>query len=280
MVEVSDENCIDSPFLLIPKGERKLKATVCELPNNWTETDMYWNKLNAHLELNQSDLLLLPEMPFYQWITRDQPADPARWQKAVDAHDRWIEKLGQLPVQTTLSSRPVIENHTHLNQGFVYTKESGYQAVHNKYYLPDEPGYYEASWYSRGDKTFEVIDINGVTFGFLICTELWFTVQAREYLKQGIDILVCPRATPQSRVDIWVTGGKAAAIVSGAFCLSSNFNGPNTEKENFGGTGWIIEPDRGDVLGLTSQEELFLTMEIDLNDARKAKALYPRYVAD
>ena len=142
-----------------------MKVTVCELPGNWTESDIYWNRLIHHLEEKTSDLLVLPEMPFFEWITKSGRVDPDLWKQAVKAHD--------------------------------------------KYYLP-----------------------------------------------------------------------KAAAIVSGAFCLSSNYNGPNTGKEDFGGTGWIIEPERGDVLGTTSLARNFLTLDIDMLDAENAKKSYPRYVKE
>ena len=255
-----------------------MRVMVCELPNSWTESDIYWNRLIHHLETETTDLLLLPEMPFFEWITKSDAVDPSLWKQAVKAHDEWINRLNELPVAMIIASRPVIENNRHLNRGFIFTREKGYIPVHDKYYLPDEPGYYEASWYERGEEIFDTIRINGLNIGFLICTELWFTAKARQYLKQDIDILVCPRATPKSKVDIWVTGGKAAAIVSGAFCLSSNYNGPNTKEEDFGGTGWIIEPERGDVLGTTSLSREFLTLDIDINDAKNAKTTYPRYI--
>ncbi len=257
-----------------------MNVTVCELPNNWIQTDLYWNRLCVHLAEKKSDLLLLPEMPFFEWITRTDTVNPDLWEKAVNSHDSWIGRLSELPVETIISSRPITENNTRLNQGFIYTQKKGYTPVHNKYYLPDEPGYFEASWYQRGDEDFQIVKVNEISFGFLICTELWFTAKARDYMKQDIDILVCPRATPETKVDIWVTGGKAAAIVSGAFCLSSNYNGANTRDENFGGTGWIIEPDRGNVMGLTEASQEFLTLEIDLTAAKLAKKLYPRYVKD
>ncbi|NOX33152.1 MAG: carbon-nitrogen hydrolase family protein [Deltaproteobacteria bacterium] len=257
-----------------------MKVTVCELPGNWTESDTYWNLLTHHLKEEASDLLVLPEMPFFEWITKSGSIDPDLWKQAVKAHDKWIERLHDLPADTTIASRPVIEDGKRLNQGFIFTRDKGYIPAHDKYYLPDEPGYYEASWYEKGGGQFDVVHINDIRIGFLICTELWFTARARQYLKQNIDILVCPRATPKTKVDIWVTGGKAAAIVSGAFCLSSNYNGPNTSKEDFGGTGWIIEPERGDVLGTTSLAQNFLTLDIDMLDAENAKKNYPRYVKE
>ena len=255
-----------------------MKVTVCELPNTWTRDEQIWQDLISHLETEQPDLLLLPEMPFFEWITRSDTPDPAQWEKAVKAHEDFEHKLDELPVPFVAGSRPVNIDHTFLNQGFIRPRNQALIPCHEKYYLPDEPGYYEASWYSRGNGNFERVSINGVNLGFMICTELWFTHRAREYMAQDVHIILCPRATPESENDIWVPGGRAAAIVGGAFCLSSNYNGPNVPGEDFGGTGWIIEPERGKILGLTSSDNGFVTLDIDPEDARQAKETYPRYV--
>jgi len=257
-----------------------MKVTVCELPDTWARDETLWKKITAHLASENSDLLVLPEMPFYTWITRSDRVDPAVWDKAVSAHDAWIGRLAELPVDMVALSRPVTLDGCRLNQGIIWTRQDGILPCHEKYYLPDEPGYFEARWYQRGNGRFQTIQVNGIRIGFMICTDLWFTDQAREYKNQGVDILICPRATPVSREDIWVPGGQAAAIVAGAWCLSSNFNGPNVPGENFGGAGWIIEPERGAVRGLTDQRQWILTLEIDPEAARAAKQSYPRYVME
>lgn len=71
----------------------------------------------------------------------------------------------------------------------------------------------------------------------------------------------------------WLAGGRAAAVVSGCFCLSSN-----RCEGSMGGMGWLLDPDGG-ILALTSEEEPFITMDIDLTAAEEAKHTYPRYVA-
>jgi N-carbamoylputrescine amidase len=93
-------------------------------------------------------------------------------------------------------------------------------------------------------------------------------------------LLLCPRATPSTSTGTWLAGGRAAANISGAYCLSSNFNGKNTSTIDFGGTGWITEPEEGDVLGKTDENSPFLTLEIDVQAAENAKLTYPRYVKD
>ncbi len=113
--------------------------------------------------------------------------------------------------------------------------------------------------------------------GFEICTELWAFDRARLYGKDSIHLIVTPRATPRTTLDKWLVGGRATAITSGAFSLSSNHVSSATDAVHLGGQGWVIAPD-GEVLGLTSQEQPFVTMELDLSVAEQAKLTYPRYV--
>jgi N-carbamoylputrescine amidase len=61
--------------------------------------------------------------------------------------------------------------------------------------------------------------------------------------------------------------------------LSSNFSPREDDLVAWGGQGWIIDPE-GQVLGTTSSEQPFLTLEIDLGEAQAAKTTYPRYVLD
>jgi len=257
-----------------------MKVTVCELPNCWAESEDTWAEIAETIQTAESDLVLLPEMPFYRWLAGSDQVDPALWQAAVAAHDGWMARLYELSAPIVVGTRPVIDEGGPRNQGFVWQTATGCREAHTKYYLPDEKGFWEATWYDRGDGLFNVIDVNGVKIGFLICTELWFHAHARAYAAQGIHILVCPRATPHTSVDTWLTGGQTAAVVSGAFCLSSNFNGPLIDGMAFGGRGWIIEPEAGRVLGSTTEDNPILTIDIDLTAAEDAKQTYPRYVLD
>ena len=257
-----------------------MKVTVCELRNDSYGLELDWTALVAHVNSEKSDLVLLPEMPFYPWVAGTNKVDPQIWQQAVKAHDQWISRLSELSPAMVAGSRPVTLKGKRHNQGFIWKSGYGYRSSHVKYYLPDEEGFWEATWYERGKPDFTVVQFGRIKVGFLICTELWFFEHAREYGKQDIQLLICPRVTPQSSVNKWIAAGQAAAVVSGAFCLSSNLSGPNIKSIEFGGAGWIIEPEEGNVLGVTSRDQPFLTLEIDLEKAEKAKRTYPRYVSD
>jgi N-carbamoylputrescine amidase len=257
-----------------------MKITVCELPSEQSSLESAWSRLVEHVAQSESDLVLLPEMPFYRWLAQSKEVDPDEWRQAVKTHNEWIARLDELSPATVVSSRPSIDDGTPFNVGFFWESGKGVVDVHAKRYLPDEPGFWEASWYRRGDGDFSIADTSRAKVGFLICTELWFTHHAREYGRQGVHIIVCPRATPTATAPKWIAGGQAAAVISGAFCLSSNFAGTTAEGGDFAGVGWIIEPDEGRVLGLASPEEPLLTVEVDLGEADRAKTTYPRYVEE
>jgi N-carbamoylputrescine amidase len=254
-----------------------MKVTVCELSNDAEALDLDWQALANHVQDRHSEMVVLPEMPFYPWVASKREVDPAIWDEAVAYHDRWLARLPDLSAPMVVGTRPVVRLGRRLNEGFIWTSDSGYRRVHTKVYLPDEEGFWEASWYDAGPKDFTVVEVHGVRLGFLICTEMWFHAHARAYAAQEIDVLCVPRATPLSSVDKWIAGGRTAAVVSGAFCLSSNRRSSDNGIA-WGGAGWIVEPGEGRLLGVTEMSHPFLTLNLDLSLSRAAKQTYPRYI--
>ena len=62
----------------------------------------------------------------------------------------------------------------------------------------------------------------------------------------------------------------------GYLCSGLNHVSSAADAVHFGGLGWIVGPE-GEVLGVTSQERPFVTVEIDPGLAEQAKHTYPRY---
>ena len=131
---------------------------------------------------------------------------------------------------------------------------------------------------SDASHTDEVISVAGARIGMLICTEQWSLGHAQRYGKAGAQLIVTPRVTGIPTADKWLTGGRAAAVVAGAFSLSSNRT-TDEKGGDFGGCGWVIDPD-GEPLVTTSREDPFATVEIKLTLADQAKNTYPRYAID
>jgi N-carbamoylputrescine amidase len=257
----------------------KIRATVCELRNNPEDFAGDWERLADHVRAEHSDLVLLPEMAFAPWFAVTPTFEPQAWFTAVATHDAWMQCLIDLAPAAVIGTRPIDANGARYNQGFVWTRDRGYLPVHEKYYLPDEEGFWEASWYGRGEREFTPFDCGVARVGMQICTELWFMEHGRAYGQAGVHLLAVPRATPRETLDKWLIGGRAAAVVAGAYALSSNPITRPTELANLGGQGWVVGPD-GEVLGLTSPDRPFVTIELELQAAEHAKQTYPRYVPD
>jgi N-carbamoylputrescine amidase len=256
-----------------------MKVTVCQLSNDTKAFARDWEQLAAHVKAEQSDLVLLPEMPFCPWFALSPKYDPKIWENSVKAHQEATSLLEQLSPAIVCGSMPVNSKGKRQNEAFIWDSISGFGYAHTKYYLPNEKGYWEASWYEKGDGNFKPIQAGKAMLGFVICTDLWFFQHSRSYGKNGVHLIACPRATPKTTLEKWLVGGQAATVVSGAFVLSSNKISREGEEADLGGQGWIVGPN-GKVLGLTTQEQPFLTLDLDLTKAEKAKEMYPRYVED
>ncbi|MGN6394506.1 MAG: carbon-nitrogen hydrolase family protein [Mucilaginibacter sp.] len=258
-----------------------MKLTVCELSDNEQDFTGDWADLKTHLDAHQPDLLLLPELPFCQWIASEKAVNYAAKIRSVKKHEQWIGRLNELSARYIVYTRPVVAGAKYYNTAFVYQKGVGHTKLHTKCYFPEEPHFWEATWYdAEEDKPFEPLQLDGFKIGALLCTEMWFTQYARQYGKQGVDLLVCPRATGAGSVSQWVRCGQTLAVISGAYCLSSNKSGIGANNFQWGGNGFIAQPMDGALSGITNAGRKFFTTEIDLGKSREAKLDYPLYVKE
>ncbi len=251
-----------------------MRVTVCELRTSPGALEQDWDGLVAHVGEQRSELVVLPEMGFAPWFAADRPtSDEAAWASSVAAHVAWSERLPDLGA-AVVGTRPVDRPAGRRNEAYVATPAGPVRPLHDKSYLPDEAGFWEASWYGRGDGGHRVVDVGDLRVGVLVCTEMWFLEHGRAYGRAGAHVVATPRVTPAYSLDKWLAGGRACAVVSGAWSLSSN----SAEPEH-GGLGWAIEPE-GVVVATTSRDQPWVTIEVDLAAVDAAKADYPRYVPE
>lgn len=256
-----------------------MRVTVCDFTDNESEFTNNWNAVKAYVLEQGSDLLLLPEMPFCSWVASSIAVNDDVKKRSVQKHEAWLEKFDELEVRYVVYSKPVLQDSKYYNTAFIYEKGKGHREIHTKYYFPEEPHFWEETWYDKPEKEFKVLELDGFKIGVLLCTELWFTDHARAYGKQGADLLLCPRATGAGSADQWVRCGQTVAIISGAYCLSSSKAGAGDHQFEWGGTGFIAAPENGELLGTTADNGFF-TADIDLERARAAKTDYPLYVIE
>lgn len=253
-----------------------MRLTVCELSDDQALLALEWQDLVAHVKAARSDVVLLPEMPFYPWWMSKATVDAEIWNAAVAGHRDWMSRLQELRTPCVLGAFPAVRAGERVNEGFLW-QDDRYVPAHEKHFLPNEAGFWEATWCSRGNGAFSVVNAGAFSVGFLICTELWSIESARGYGEAGAHFVASPRSSLLATRDKWLVAGRAAAIVGGVFSVSSNRRGGGRDGILFGGEGWIIDPD-GKVLGVTSEAEPFLTIDVNLDHAVRAKGTYPRDV--
>lgn len=255
-----------------------MRLTVCQLRDERAGFEADWRELVRYVATERPDVVLLPELPFAPWFGITDAFDAAVWREVMAAHEAWDRRLGELEAGCVVLTRAVERDGRRLNECYAAFRDGRRLRLHDKRYLPQEPGYFEASWYERGDGVFDIHRIAGAAVGIQICSELWVFDETRKYGARGVDLIVTPRATPASTVEKWILAGRVAAISAGAYSASSNHSGRSEAGEfAFGGAGWVIDPD-GAVLALTSEEAPFATVALDFDATKAAKTTYPRYL--
>ncbi len=256
-----------------------LRVTVTQFADEPEFFEADWTRLAAHVRETGSAWVLLPEMVFAPWFAREQRFNGVVWAGALASQASWETRLSELAPAVVVGSRPVEVDDRRRNQAFVAEPGRALRAAHEKYYLPDEADFWEASWYGRGSGDCTPVMAGAACTGLMLCTDLWFLQHARAYGQAGAHLIAIPRATELATVDKWLAAGRVAAVVAGAFCLSSNRVSHSAVKTPMGGQGWVVDPD-GKVLALTTVEKPFVTVAIDLARAVAAKQSYPRYVRE
>jgi len=249
-----------------------MKITVCEFPDEAPRKEAAWIDLVRFLQVSPTDVVVLPEMPFCDWkIFTTKTIDLVIWEAALAVHDAMTARFAELRADIVLASRPVELQRKRFNQAFCWTRDGGYRGAHTKYYLPDEPDGWEATWFAPGDRHFTPLIVGPLTVGFQLCTELLFTEPAREIGRGGAHLIAAPRATSGHRR--WLMAAGMAAVMSGCFVASANRR--SYASEAFAGCSWLVSPE-GELLGETSADTPFVTVEIALEEATRAKHTYPR----
>jgi N-carbamoylputrescine amidase len=254
-----------------------MRVGYVEWPEGLQPSGPEWTRLAEQVVNARLDLLVTNELPFGRWIAADQTFDQVTAENSVAVHEAGLTALAALPVPAVLSSRPVWAGDRLANEAFV-VEHGVSRALHRKRYLPAEPDWFESNWYVPGDKGFQAADVAGVRVGVLLCTDAMFNEHARGYGRQGAALIAIPRATGSS-MEMWHVAGKMAAIVSGAYVISSNRVGSSPAGPAFGGGGFAYRPD-GSLVGVTTLTDPLLVIEVEPDVSARQRGAYPCYVVE
>ncbi len=240
-----------------------------------------WEKLAESVERVKPELLVLGELPFGGWLAASNEFDQAAWDASVEAHERCIAALGELGAPAVVGSRAVNEDGKRVNEAFVWTAEGGVVSCpHTKQHIPQSDGFYEQTWTEQGKKQFETVEVAGLKIGFMICTDIMFPEHAREYGRQGANLIVCPRATPPAASEVFRASMHTAATVSGCYVATSN-RGASLEElmdpaggARFEGRAHVINP-AASLVAQTNPFDPIVVAEIDPELVAWKQTLYP-----
>jgi len=251
-----------------------MRITFCELPDGTIPKDASWARLSERVAAEAPDLMVMNELPFGSWLATTAEVDPARAAASVELHRDGVAALRALEARAVMTSAPILSEGRLVNEASL-VEPDGFRFVHQKHYFPDQPGFYEARWFSTTRPGFEPVSVGELVVGVLLCSELMFNEWARHYRRRGANVIAAPRAAGSSHAR-WKTAAAMAAIVSGCYVVSSNRVGGEI---GFGGGGFAFAPS-GDLIAETSAQCPVRSIEVDLTEVSRAQASYPCYLSE
>ncbi len=254
-----------------------LRIAFVEWPEALTPADPQWPELKNSVIAARPDILVTNELPFGPWLAESPVFSQDEAIRSVRAHEKGIEALIELHLPAVISSRPVWNDTRLANEAFVLENQVA-RPLHRKQYFPNEKGWFESEWYVADDSGFKLHDVLRIKVGVLLCTEAMFNEHARAYGKGGASLIVIPRASGTD-IESWKIAGAMAALVSGAYLVSSNRVGQSKGGTNFGGGGFAYAP-QGRLVSVTNSKNPLQILDLDPNVSAAAKRDYPCYVRE
>jgi N-carbamoylputrescine amidase len=224
-----------------PVEDAAMRVGFVQWPDGLVPDTDLWSAVAADVASFAPEILITNEMPFGPWLAASPDFDADSAKESVRIHEHSLAALQALRVPIVISSRPVIAGGRLANEAFVLER-GRFRFLHQKHFFPAEEGWFETEWYKTDKPGFEVMEIDGLRFGVLLCTELMFNERARAYGKSGAHLIAVPRATGRSLAP-WKTAGAMAAIASGCYVVSSNRVGSASGGPTFGGGAYAFAPD-------------------------------------
>src|SRR5258708_39102753 len=122
-----------------------MRVTVCELPHEPGALADAWTALCEHTVRHSSELVLLPEFAMVDPLCQNEIFDAARWAAAQTLSDFWRHRLPELRAAHVVRTRPVTIDGRPFTQGLLWAAPGTLGPLCSKFYLPDEPGNWQAA---------------------------------------------------------------------------------------------------------------------------------------
>ncbi|KAE8127529.1 MULTISPECIES: carbon-nitrogen hydrolase family protein [Bifidobacterium] len=252
-------------------------ATIGVLENNpeFAYGTKAWSDLQQRTQRQPVDILVLNELPFGMWLASSHEFDESAWSQSLETKQEAISHLEDFSATNIVGSVPMQTSEgLRVNAGFSWSKQTGLVIHHHKQHLPHGPGYWETTWTEPGPQAFETFELAGLKVGFMVCTDIMFPEHARQYGRENVDLIVCPRATPPLDAAMFHAALTMAATVSGCYVASSNRGYTDSLGFSYEGAGIIVSP-RAIPVATTNPQDPYVVVQIDTETVRAKQARYP-----
>jgi N-carbamoylputrescine amidase len=176
------------------------------------------------------------------------------------------------------------------NTAVVFEKDGSTAGKYRKMHIPDDPGFYEKSYFTPGDIGFEPINTSVGRLGVMVCWDQWYPEGARMMALAGAELLLYPTAIGWDPEDeqpekdrqrnAWILSHRGHAVANGLPVLSCNRVGHEasplgTSGIQFWGSTHVLGP-QGEFLAEANQNEPEILMcEVDMERSEHVRRIWP-----
>ena len=177
------------------------------------------------------------------------------------------------------------------NTAVVFDTDGRICGKYRKMHIPDDPGFYEKSYFTPGDLGFEPIETSLGKIGVLVCWDQWYPEAARLMAMRGARMLVYPTAIgwnpddsddeKQRQLDAWITIQRSHAVANGIPVVSVNRCGfeedpsGQTSGIDFWGSSFVTGP-QGEILYMAPDDAPCEHIEdVDMSRSENVRQWWP-----
>jgi predicted amidohydrolase len=226
----------------------------------------------------QVQLLVFPELSLTGYFLKDLVPDVA-----VTRDGPELQELAVLSRDLDLVVGAVLEeaDHRYFNAS-LYFSRGELQHIHRKVYLPTYGMFDEQRYLAAGDRFRSFLTPQGRA-GILICEDIWHLSTAYIMSLQGVDLIICPSASPGRGISTDERLGTAESYrllcrTYAQFCttffLYCNRVGYE-DGANFWGGSMIIGPNGDIIREEEDADEGLVTATLNLDDVRHERLRSP-----
>ncbi len=226
----------------------------------------------------RAQVVVFPELSLTGYFLKDLVPE-----SALRLDDPIMRELGELSHGIDVVLGAVIEqaDHRYFNAG-LYFRGGELVHMHRKVYLPTYGMFDEQRYFANGDR-FRAFNTGYGRAGMLVCEDIWHLASAYLLSLQGVDMIICPSASPGRGITtderLGTAGSYELVCRTYAQFLTTFFLYCNRvgyeDGANFWGGSMVIGPN-GDILAQAGDaDETLLLATVDLAEVRRQRIANP-----